>query len=793
MKEPVYIIDGSGYIFRAYYAIRPLTSTKGVPTNAVFGFSTMIQRLIKDHQPKYLAIAFDTGGKNFRHNLYPEYKANRPPAPPDLVPQFDLIRRLVDAFEIAQFSKPGFEADDVIGTLTRKALEAGHPVVIVTGDKDMMQLVNDQVCLLDELRAVKTGSELFIKAPQVIAKFGVPPEKVIDVLALAGDASDHVPGVRGIGDKTAAELVKEYGSLEGVLNYAPMIKQKARREKLLEDSDLARLSKKLVTIDCQVELEFSLEKLENKGPNLDKLDVLYEELDFKKPARKKVAIDTVQVVSDRIAVFEDSMTGPEISGKSYIAHDAKRVLRDKPISGDPMIASYLLNPDMKHDLMSLFEEYLGCVPDTALQKAYGVLKLTQILESKLQEEGLLSIYQDLEIPLESVLAQMEQTGVLVDLGLLLEMSLEFANRLGCLEQEAYKLAGIEFNLASPKQVADILFNRLGYESVRKTKTSQSTDAEVLEELAHQYPLPKLLLEHRMLSKLKGTYVDAIPKLVDPATRRVHTVFNQAVAATGRLSSSDPNLQNIPIRMSEGRRIREAFIAKPGYKLISLDYSQIELRVLAHMTEDPLMLDSFLQDQDVHVRTASEIFETELELVNADQRRIAKTINFGLLYGMGVYKLSETLGISRVEASEYLKRYHERYAGIFSWQQRLLLEAKETEVVTTLLGRRRFVKDLNSQNRMLVARAERIAINTPIQGSAADIVKKAMLLVSDCLQTDFPETKMLLQVHDELILESPDQVAEAVAQAVQKIMEQAVLLKVPMKVDYGIGKNWSTAH
>lgn len=717
MKEPVFIIDGSGYIFRAYYAVRPLTSKKGVPTNAVYGFLSMLQKLIKDHKPKYLAIAFDTGQKNFRHELYSDYKANRPPAPPDLVPQFDLIRRLVDAFEIAQFSQVGFEADDVIGTLTRKATELGHPVVIVTGDKDMMQLVGDQVCLLDELRAAKTGAELLIKASQVIEKFGVPPEKVIDILALAGDASDNVPGVRGIGEKTAKELILEHGSLEGVLNYAPLITQKSRREKLLEDSDLARLSKKLVTIDCQVDLDFSLQALENNGPNLDKLYALYDELDFRRPATLA------------------------------------------PLS----IAGYLLDPDIKHDQFSLPE-----------------------LEEQLRQEGLFELYQNLELPLKKVLAKMEKIGILIDTELLNRMSVEFGTRLGELEKQAYEIAGAEFNLASPKQVADILFNRLGLLSIRDTKTSQSTDSDVLEELAHKHPLPKLLLEHRMLSKLKGTYVDALPRLVD-SRGRVHTSFNQTVTATGRLSSSNPNLQNIPIRTPEGRRIREAFIAKPGCVLISLDYSQIELRILAHVTEDPVMLESFMKNQDVHQRTASEIFEVELSQVDADQRRIAKTINFGLLYGMGVYKLSETLGISRAQATLYLNKYHERYAGIFNWQKKLLEEAKRDGQVKTLMGRRRLVKDINSNNRMLSARAERIAINTTIQGTAADLVKKAMLDV-DALGVD-----MLLQVHDELVIECPENSSLEVAKSVQNLMENACVLRVPMRVEYGIGKNWSTAH
>ncbi len=771
MKDPVYIIDGSGYIFRAYYAVRPLSSSKGVPTNAVYGFCTMLQKLIKDHHPKYLAITFDTGQKTFRHKLYSEYKAHRPPPPPDLVPQFDLIRRLVDAFDIAQFTQIGFEADDLIGTLAKHATDAGHPVVIVTGDKDMMQLVSPSVTLLDELRASKTGSEMFVTEEGVKNKFGVTPKQVVDVLALMGDSSDNVPGVTGIGEKTAIELIQEYGSMESVLNNAPLMKQKSRREKLINDSDMARLSKQLVQIDCNVPIDFSLKALENNGPNLTKLRDLYEELDFK---RLLLELEAPRIETPQISQ-ESTLPG--------IAYDAKRVLKAGEIKGDPMLASYLLNPDAKHDFASLVAQH----------HASSFAELNQILENKLHEEGLWSLYKDLEIPLENVLTKMEATGVLIDTELLGHMSLEFETRLRKLEGQAYELAGSTFNLASPKQVAEILFGKLGLESVKKTKTSQSTDAEVLEELSKVHELPKVLLEHRMLSKLKSTYVDALPKLVNPETGRVHTSFNQAVTATGRLSSSDPNLQNIPIRTEEGRRIREAFIAPESCVLISLDYSQIELRILAHVTGDPVMCEAFLHGQDVHQRTAAEIFEIPLGEVDSNQRRIAKTINFGIIYGMGVYKLSETLDISRQDAQKYLKKYHERYARIFSWQQDSLEAARQTGVVTTLLGRRRYIPDIKGQNKMLAARAERVAINAPIQGTAADLVKTAMIKVDALLEKEFPAIKMLLQVHDELVLECPENQADSVAKSVQKAMEQAFTLTVPMKVEYGFAKNWAKAH
>lgn len=903
--DAVFLIDGSGYIFRAYYGIRPLTSPGGIPSNAVYGFTTMLLKLLREHKPRYLAIAFDTGKQTFRHEMYSAYKANRPPAPEDLVPQFDWIHKVVDAFRIKRLLQLGYEADDLIGTVSRLARDMGKPVVIVTADKDFMQLVTEDVVLLDELRAAKNGTELLIGPKEVVDKFGVPPERVVDVLALAGDSSDNVPGVRGVGEKTAVELVQQYGALENILAHASEIPQNARRERMMSGADMARLSLKLVTIDCHAKLKINLEELENNGPSTTDLRAIFEELGFKKllnelPAlplpqagegdfalaksgegyisvttseelvsvvhliknSSKLAIDTETDSLDPmranlvgialcwgpgqaayIPLGHDMAAAPRQLSLAQVReaiepllHDEKRqviaqnakydwhVLVNagfKPfrVGGDPMLADYLLEADtLRHNLDEMSERYLQhttikyedvCgkgrtqIPFSAVsvekateysaEDADMAYQLANLLESKVFEEGMSSLYHDMELPTLQVLCEMEHCGVKIDQAQLKAMSIEFSAKLLELEKQAYEIAGLEFNLASPKQVSDILFGRLGLESVKKTKTGQSTDADVLEQLALEHPLPKLLLEHRLLSKLKGTYVDALPLLIHPKTGRVHTSFNQAVAATGRLSSSDPNLQNIPIRSPEGRRIREAFIADEGNVLISLDYSQVELRILADLSQDPVMLDSFMQGEDVHRRTASEIFDVSLDEVTPDQRASAKTINFGLLYGMGVRRLSNTLGISRNEASSYLKKYYERYAGIYAWQKTLLEKAKQDGETRTWFGRRRKLPEMQSDNQMLVKRAERVAINTPIQGTAADIMKKAMIDVHHALREQMPQVKMLLQVHDELLIECPSEDAQRAGKLVHDLMCAASPLAVPILVEWAIGRSWADSH
>lgn len=906
-EKTIYLIDGSGYIFRAFFAIRSLHSRAGVPTNAVFGFTNMLMKLLKEHKPKYLAIAFDRKEPTFRHKLYQDYKANRPEPPEDLVPQFALIHRLVEAFNIKLLSMSGFEADDLIGTMTKRAQLEGREVVIVTGDKDFMQLVNGKIFLLDELRAARSGAEQFIDADQVKKELGIEPERVVDLLALAGDTSDNVPGVSGIGKKTAAELINEFGPLEQILAMAPLIKQKSRREKLIDGHNLALLSKKLVAIDCDAPIDCSVEDLRYHGIDQEKAHALFLELDFNRLLhdqhlfknteqaigqhkskdldvdrdkyfavikkkqfedlyqtlllKKKIAIDTQTDGLDSttarligialswgknesayIPVAHTNAEEEQINlalvkerigsllsdkRKCIVAHNAKfdhKVLArygfgEFTIGGDPMLANYLLHQDQeRHSLSDLSLKYLQHQPITfeevcgvkkgqitfgevsveaatkyAAEEADLALRLEEKLLGEVKASQLIKLYQDLELPLEEVLSRMERVGVRLDITVLKEIEQELKGRLLDLKAKAHEIAGVSFNLASPKQIAEVLFEKLSLPRLKKIKTGSSTDSFVLEKLVKHHPIAKILLEHRMCAKLINTYIDTLPLLINQETGRLHTTYNQFVTATGRLSSSDPNLQNIPIRTREGRRIRQAFVARAGYRLISLDYSQVELRLLAFVSRDPVLLDSFALDQDVHRRTASEIFEIDPEQVTKQQRDAAKTINFGLLYGMGAHRLSQTLNIERKQAQNYLDKYFAKYAGILRWKNDALLEARQTREVRTLFGRRRSLPELLSRNTMEQARGERIAINTPIQGSAADIIKKAMIDTDHYLRAQGFDAHLIMQVHDELVIEAPLVHAEQIAVEVARIMSHGHGLDLELKVDYGIADNWDAAH
>jgi DNA polymerase I len=910
-NDTVYLIDGSGYIFRAYFAIRGLRSKSGVPTNAVYGFTTMLIKLLKGHHPRYVGIAFDRKEPTFRHTIYKDYKANRPAPPEDLVPQFALIHRVVEAFNIKLLSMPGFEADDLIGTMTKRAHEAGRRVVIVTGDKDLMQLVDDNTYLLDELRAEKYGDEHFIGKEQVKEEFGVWPEQVVDVLALAGDASDNVPGVFGIGKKIAADLVNEFGSVEKVLEMAPLITQKSRREKIIDGHQSALTSKKLVVLDNNAPIDCGIEDLQYSGLDQDKFRALCLELDFNRllsdkalftqasvPQTESVAANASDVVVDRgsyIAVTTaskldeviqqlrsakkiavdtetdglDSTTANLVgiavawgnnqaayiplahkrdviatqlelsvvrekinpiladSTKVIVAQNAKfdhKILTrhgfvDFKIGGDPMLESYLLHQDQeKHNLDDLSQKYLGHKPisfaevcgtknnqisfadvplkvacEYSAEDADVALRLEELLLQEISASSLDKLYVELELPLEGVLSRMELMGVKLNTAKLHEAGDLLNQRLLELEKRAFDTAGITFNLASPKQVAEILFERLSLPSGKKTKTGYSTDSSVLEQLASQHELPQILLEHRMLAKLINTYIETLPVLINKATGRLHTSYNQFVTATGRLSSSDPNLQNIPARTKEGRTIRASFVAEPGYRLISLDYSQVELRILALVSQDLVLLDSFAKDQDVHSRTASEIFDVAASEVTKQQRDAAKTINFGLLYGMGAHRLAQTLKISRKEAQAYLDKYYERYAGVFRWKRDALKLAQEKLEVRTLFGRKRALLELASKNALEKARGERVAINTPIQGTAADIIKKSMIDTDAYLRKNWPQSHLIMQVHDELIIEAKQEDANKIALDVALIMRRGHGLDVDLKVDFSIADNWADAH
>ncbi len=905
MQRPlVHIIDGSGYIFRAYYGIRPLSSPTGEPTNAVFGFTTMIDKAIREEKPELLAITFDARGKNFRHEIYSEYKANRDAPPEDLISQIPRIHEVADAFSMKKFVVEGVEADDVIATVVTRAVEAGYDVCIITGDKDLMQLVSDRVTLYEPMKAKRYGPK------EVQEKMGVLPELLGDSLALAGDTSDNVPGVRGVGPKGAAKFLGLYGDLEGVLSAATAGTIKGKTGKTIADSvDVARMSKALVSLKCDVDLGFTdMEELRYKGPNKVALHQLFVDLDFKRlipnlgmgtedAAEAKVNLPRKTVTLDMSAYrsitnsreLADAITGfssatliaiaIEISdtkvmdaelwgialgterGKgiyvpvadahggghltlSAVIEALKPLLENsgihklaaelKPIVGffahhgvqvqglsyDTTLASYMLEPDeSQHHPAALARRYMGhdVVDRAALLKGEKrkrltfdqvplgdatrvgceqvdiVLTATELLKPLLKEAEVQHVLHDLEIPLIPVLSKMERAGIRVDLERLASMSERFEAEIGRLEKICYEAAGEEFNISSPKQLQAILFEKLGLKIIKRTKTGPSTDHSVLEALADSHPLPEAIVEYRQVVKLKNTYVDALPKMVSPSTGRVHTIFGQATAATGRLSSHDPNLQNIPIRTELGRELRKVFIADPGHVLVSVDYSQIELRVLAHFCQDEVLVKAFAEGADVHTRTASALFEVPAEEVTREQRTQAKAVNFGVLYGMGPMRLARELKIPRRTASQFVKDYFERQPGVRAFIDKTLQQAQESGVVRTLMGRRRPIDDIRSKNRGSRAAAERIATNTPIQGSAADLIKLAMLRVSGVLGEKYPQVRLLLQVHDELLLEVPEALGDEVAAMVKREMEGIFPLEVPLIAEAHYGPSWDDAH
>jgi DNA polymerase-1 len=908
----LYLVDGSSFIHRAYHAIRSLSSSSGVPTNAVFGFTSMLIKLLQEREPTHLAVAFDgPTAETFRVEIYPEYKANRPPAPEDLVPQFGLCRQVTEALRIPALEDRRVEADDIIATLTRQAVEAGFSVTIVSSDKDLMQLVSEHVVLWD------TMSDRTYDVEAVRNKWGVTPERVRDLLALMGDSSDNIPGVAGIGQKTAATLLYKHGDLEGVLAAAPGIKGK-RGKTLVEQAEQARLSARLVALDAAVPVEVGIEGLVRGQPDLDAITELFSKLDFNRmleqvrdlagagagtgtgvgasagsgggtePAgaldreRYETIIDAERLAEVLARASEGGDLALDLETTSLSPPDADIVgfalcwapgeaayvpvahrglgvgdqlacdavlealaplLRaEQPrlhmqnhkyetavlrrygleiggVGCDPMIASYLLDPSASsHGLDALalrelghqmipFKEVCGTGKSTrpfdevdiplatryAAEDAEATFLLAQRLEPRIHEAELQGLMWDVEVPLARVLAIMELHGVVLDLPRLAQLSQQMNERLAALEKEVAASAGMRVNLNSPKQLQGLLFDHLGLTPVRKTKTGYSTDAEVLAQLADAHPVAAMIHEYRQVQKLKGTYVDALPRLVSKRTGRLHTSYNQAVAATGRLSSSDPNLQNIPIRTELGREIRRAFVAPPGCLLVAADYSQIELRVLAHLSGDEVLTEAFRRGEDVHARTATEVFGVDPGQVDREQRRVAKAVNFGVVYGQGAFGLARQLEIPRGEAQGYIDAYFERYQGVQAYMERVIEQAREQGAVSTILGRRRPLRDLGSKNPSLRAAAERMARNTPIQGSAADIIKLAMLRCQRRLEADFPEARMLMTVHDELVFEVSEAQAEALGVSMAEEMGSAWELDVPLEVDVGTGANWLDAH
>jgi DNA polymerase-1 len=886
-RKTLYLVDGSGQFHRAYHAIRGLATSRGLPTNATYGFTTMLRKLLADEQPEYLGVLFDAPGPTFRHEEYAEYKANRPRMDDDLAVQIPWVRRVCEAFRLPVTEVPGYEADDAIATLARQAVEQGLEVVVVSADKDLLQLVTDHVHVLNPGRE-GTGATLYDRAA-VESKWGVAPERVVDVLALVGDSVDNVPGVPGIGDKGARDLVRTYGAVEAVLEHAGEVKRKAYREGLQSNREQALLSKRLVTLRMDVPVELDLEALSRHEVDRTAAHAVFKELEFQALAREyvpeaKAAAEEHRVLTRReeieaaageareagrvaltvVVTSSQAMRARVLGialawrpgGSVYVplahprldmpaavpAEEALAILgpllrdpamrklsaqakRDHVVLGrlgvdlagldfDALLASYLLNPGRReYALEDLSFEFLeeqrspgtggvaavDAAADPTARAGGGeagvVLRLDEPMTVRLEEEGLLDIYRSMEMPLVEILAGMERAGVKVDRDLLVAMSRDMEAQLEALTREIHHLAKGEFNINSPVQMREVLFERLGMKSGKKTAKTRaaSTAEDVLEELALVHELPRKILEYRAVQKLKSTYVDALPELVLPETGRIHATFHQTIAATGRLSSADPNLQNIPIRTPEGRRIRAAFVAEEGHLLLSADYSQVELRVLAHLSKDEILIDTFRKGEDVHDRTSREIFGPLSAIPPEEQRRISKMVNYALLYGKTAFSLAKDIGVSRKEAEAFIEAYFARYPSVRSFIDETIAKARETGHVRTLLGRLRRLPDLRSRNYPVRMEAERQAMNTPVQGSAADLIKRAMIDLDRELTERRMRSRLILQIHDELLLEVPEAEAEEAQALVKRVMEGALKLEVPLVVEARLGRSWAEVH
>ncbi|MDB1122521.1 DNA polymerase I [Vibrio algarum] len=929
-ENPLILIDGSSYLYRAFHAYPDSMSNGDIPTNAIYGVVNMLRSMMRQFSTEKIAVIFDAKGKTFRDDMYPEYKANRPSMPDELRCQIEPLYNVIRAMGLPLISIPGVEADDVIGTLASQASKAGMPVLISTGDKDMAQLVDDNVTLIN------TMTNVVMDRDGVIEKFGIPPELIIDYLALMGDKVDNIPGVPGVGDKTATALLQGIGSIEKLYNSLDDIAglgfrgSKTMAKKLVDNKDNAYMSYELATIKLDVELEETHDTLLKQVPNRDELIELYGKLVFKswlnelleggtgvveaddKSGRvgssaasestasistldnSAVKIDRSQyetvlseesfnrwldrlkecelfafdtetdsldymvanlvglsfAVDEGVAAYvplmHDYMDAPEQLNREWVLSKLKPILEDgsrakvgqnlkydasvlarydiemKGIKHDTMLASYVYNSvGGRHDMDSLALRFLqhSCISfETIAGKGKKQLTFNQIdleqaspyaaedadvtlrLHNRLhaeieKDEKIKSVYEEIEMPLVPVLSRIERTGVFIDDMLLSAQSQEIAVRLDELEKETYEIAGQEFNLSSPKQLQAILFEKMGLPVIKKTPSgAPSTNEEVLQELALDYPLPKRILEYRGLAKLKSTYTDKLPKMINAETGRVHTSYHQAVTATGRLSSTDPNLQNIPIRNEEGRRIRQAFVAPHGWKILAVDYSQIELRIMAHLSGDKALLDAFKNGKDIHAATAAEVMGVNIEDVSSEQRRRAKAINFGLIYGMSAFGLAKQLGIPRHEAQEYMNTYFERYPGVLQYMEDTRSQASEQGYVETIFGRKLYLPEIKSRNGMRRKAAERAAINAPMQGTAADIIKKAMLLVDNWVQSEGDgRVRLLMQVHDELVFEVEESALTEIEIKIQKLMESAAQINVPLVAEAGHGDNWDQAH
>ncbi len=885
VKEEIYIIDGSSYIYRAYHAIAPLSNSKGMPTHAILGFVNMVKRLIREKNPKYLLIAFDSRGPVFRNRLYDQYKANRPAMPEDLSVQIPFIKQFVRAANISMLEEQDVEADDIIASMVKKFTAQGQDIVIVSGDKDLLQLVSEKVVMWDPMKDKVMDQEAVKK------KYGVSADRLLDLFALIGDSSDNVPGVPGVGPKTAEKLLGDYGTLDGLYAHVEEMKNSKLKERILEHRDLAYLSRELIKLKSDV----AIPELENylvQPTDDQQLAEIYTELEFLNllkgidtstavPVEGFVTVrergQLAEVVDDLrnadilaidtettslnarnarlvgislctrlekawyipighvdhngklvegqinqqevVAALEPFLVSPELK---KVGHNLKydfTVLKQQwgialggPLA-DTLIAAYLLEsegPSLKLDALCLqrglkmtsFAEVVGedksdgCFARVDIEKAgiyscedvYGALLLWQEFEPLLSEKGVMDLFCQVEMPILTILAEMEVTGICIDPSRLAVLSAEFSSKLKELEENIYALAGHSFNINSTQQLAQILFEEQGLLQGRKTKTGYSTDVKVLEKLAKNHELPALVLRYRTVAKLLSTYVDKLAQLQDPRTGRIHSSFNQAVAATGRLSSSDPNLQNIPIRTEEGNRIREAFVPGEGLVFLSADYSQIDLRVLAHYSNDRALLAAFRSGEDIHARTAAEIFGVSPLLITPEMRRVAKSINFGIVYGMSSFGLASQLDIGRKEAQRFIDSYFHLYTGVQKFMEAIVVQARENGYVTTLLGRRRNVPEIHAKNKSRREFAERMAINTPIQGTAADIIKLAMIRCDNIIKESRLSARMLLQIHDELVFELPETELEQTKPLIKTAMENALPLDVPLVVNFEVGNS-----
>ena len=873
MTKKLVLIDGNSIAYRAFFALPLLNNDKGVHTNAIYGFTMILMKILEDEKPTHMLVAFDAGKTTFRHKTFQEYKGGRQKTPPELSEQFPFIRELLDAYQVSRYELENYEADDIIGTLSRQAEKDGFEVKVISGDKDLTQLVTDKITV-DITKKGITDVDSY--TPEFVQeKYGLTPEQIIDMKGLMGDTSDNIPGVPGVGEKTAIKLLTEYTSLENVLESIEKVSGKKLKEKLEENREQALMSKKLATIDCEAPLAITLDEVHYEGFDPKNLTELFKELGFNSLLDKlgteaaeeeiedisyeHVSEFTQEILADEAALYaevlEDSYHQADIKGFSIInkhghfyipaeialnsgqfkewaedetkqktVYDGKKTtvalswkgISLKGINFDVLIAAYLLDPSatfddvasvskahgvfvVQHDEVVYGKGAKRSLPDEdklgehLVRKGLAISDIKEKLINQLEENDQSALLYDLEMPLSFILAEMEATGIKVDVDRLKEMGKNLTDQLKILEESIYAHAGEAFNINSPKQLGVILFDKLNLPVVKKTKTGYSTSADVLEKLEDKHEIVRDILHYRQLGKLQSTYIEGLLKVVHSDTEKIHTRFNQVLTTTGRLSSIDPNLQNIPIRLEEGKKIRQAFVpSKKDWVIFAADYSQIELRVLAHIANDENLVDAFQNDLDIHTKTAMDVFHVSEDEVTSNMRRQAKAVNFGIVYGISDFGLSQSLGITRKEAGEFIKRYLDSFVGVQEYMEDIVADAREKGYVKTLLQRRRYIPEITSRNFNLRSFAERTAMNTPIQGSAADIIKKAMIDMAERLKEEKLQTKLLLQVHDELIFEAPKDEIAILEKIVPEVMENAVELKVPLKVDYSYGNSWYDA-